>query len=121
MLNAYPLFIAFAGILASVLLSGRALALMQADAKAALLDSASSTRLLTVVVLGVFFALLLWRPLWAWIFLGCAYLGLGARSVLRLRRLNLPGPAARLLLIGNLAAVVGVSLCAFILAVKALS
>jgi hypothetical protein len=91
-LNIYPLFFAFAGFAASVLLYRRALALMQPDDKAALVDSS--------------------------VFLGLAYLGLGARSVLRLRRLNLPARPARLLLMGNLAAVAGITLCAFILALR---
>jgi hypothetical protein len=120
LLNVYPLFFALAGFVAAALLSERALALMDAGAKAALIDSLSSTRLLTLLVLGVFLGLVLWRPLFGWAFLGFAYLGLGARSVLRLRRLNLPPRSARLILIGNMSAVVGMTLCAFIFALRAL-
>jgi hypothetical protein len=94
---------------------------MQPDAKAALVDSSSRTNLLNVLTIGVFTALVLWRPLFGWIFLGAAYLGLFVRSVFRLRRLNLPTEAARLLLIGNLPAVAGITLCAFIFALRALS
>ncbi len=111
--NAYPVFFALAGVIASSILSGRALALMNADAKAALIDSLSSTRLLNGVALVAFFGLIMWRPLIGWAFLGCAYLGLGARSVVRLRRMNLPPHAARLILIGNICAVAGIALCAF--------
>jgi hypothetical protein len=94
--------------------------LMTADDKAALMNSSSSTKVLNLLVVGLFVALMLWRPLFAWIFLGCAYLGLGARSVVRLRRLKLPKVAARLVLIGNLAAVAGITLCASIFALRAL-
>jgi hypothetical protein len=120
LLNAYPLFFALAGFVAAALFSERALALMDAGAKAALIDSLSSTRLLTLLVLGVFLGLVLWRPLFGWAFLGFAYLGLGARSLLRLRRLDLPPRSARLILIGNMSAVLGITLCAFIFALRAL-
>lgn len=120
MLSAYPLFFVVAGFVTSALLYRRALALMQADAKATMIDSSSSTNLLNVLVMALFVALVLWRPLIGWIFLGCAYLGLLARSALRLRRLNSPAPAARLVLIGNLVGVVGVTLCASIFALRAL-
>jgi hypothetical protein len=120
LLNAYPLFFAFAGFVASALLFARALTLMHADAKAALVDSAARTRLLNLIAMGVFLALVLWRPLFGWSFLGCAYVGLGTRSLIRLKRLDLPPRAARLLAIGNLSAVVGIALCAFIFALRAL-
>jgi hypothetical protein len=119
-LNAYPLAFAFAGFVASALFYRRALAFMQADAKAALVDSSSHTNLLNLFAIGTFFALVLSRALFGWIFLGRAYLALGARSVVRLRRLNLPARAARLLLIGNCTAVVGIATCAFIFARRAL-
>src|SRR5450755_2775127 len=83
-------FSSLAGFVAASLLSVRALALMDASAKAALMDTLSSTRLLSLLVAGVFVVLILWRPLLGWAFLGFAYLGLGLRSVVRLRRLNLP-------------------------------
>jgi hypothetical protein len=118
--NAYPFIFALAGFVASALLTERALRLMPTDAKAALADSTSGTRLLNLLALGVFFALVLWRPLLSWAFFGCAYLGLGARSLSRLRRLELPPRAARLLLIGNVSAVAGIALCAFIFALRAL-
>ena len=120
LLNAYPLFFALAGFVAASLLSQRALALMDAGAKAALVDSLSSTRLLSLFVAGIFLALVIWRPLFGWTFLGFAYLGLGVRSLLRLRRLNLPPRSARLILIGNLTAVLGIALCALIFALRAL-
>jgi hypothetical protein len=120
LLNVYPLFLALAGFVASALLAERALGFMDAGAKAALIDSLSRTRLLTLLVLGLFLALVLWRPLFGWPFLGFAYLGLGARSLLRLRRLNLPPRSARLILIGNMTAVLGITLCAFLFALRAL-
>ena len=115
---AYPLLFVFAGYLAATLLYRRALALMQADAKAALADASSSTRLLNVVVIGLFLVVLLWRAPVAWVFLGCAYVSLGIRSVFRLRRLNLPAPAARLILIGNVSGIGGIVLCAFVFALR---
>ena len=118
--NAYPLFLVLAGFAAASLLSKRALALMDAGAKAALIDSLSGTRLLSLAVAGVFIALVLWRPLFGWVFLGLAYLGLGVRSLVRLRRLNLPPHSARLILLGNLSAVAGVTVCALIFAIRAL-
>jgi hypothetical protein len=120
MLDAYPVFFVIAGFVTAALLYRRAVTLMQADAKAALIASSSSTKLLNLLVAALFLALVLWRPPLGWIFLGCAYLGLLVRSVHRLRRLNLPARAARLVLIGNLAAVVGVALCASIFALRAL-
>ena len=119
MQNAYPIILALAGFIASTLLYQRALALMPAAAKAALIDSSSHTRILVLLVVGVFVALVLWRPLLGWVFLGCAYLALGVRSYFRLRRLDLPPRAAHYLQIGNLSAVVGIASCAFIFALRA--
>jgi len=93
---------------------------MNADAKAALIDSLSRTRMLTLLVAGLFFVLVFWDLFFGWTFLGLGYLGLGARSLFRLRRLNLPPRAARLILMANVAAVVGIALCAFIFALRAL-
>jgi hypothetical protein len=118
--NAYPVILALAGFIASTLLYQRALALMPAAAKAALIDSSSRTRILDLLAVGVFVALVLWRPLIGWVFLGCAYLGLGVRSYFRLKRLDLPPRAAHYLLIGNMCAVVGIASCAFIFALRAL-
>jgi hypothetical protein len=118
--NAYPTLFAVAGLIASTLLYERALKLMDAGAKAALLDASSSTRRLSVLVVIVFLALVLWRPLIGWVFLACAYLGLGVRSFFRLRRLNLPPRASGLILIGNVSAVIGIALCAGIFALRAL-
>jgi hypothetical protein len=116
----YPIFLALAGIAASALLTERALTLMPAEAKAALIDSSSRTRMLTLLIVGLFLVLVFWRPLVAWVFLGCGYLALGARSLPRLRRLALPPRAARLILIGNMTGVAGISLCAFIFALRTL-
>jgi len=120
MSNVYPLFLALAGFVASTLLYQRALTQMHAEAKAALIDASSRTRILTLLAIAIFLVLVLWRPFFGWAFLGCAYLGLCARSVVRLRRLDLPSRAARLLLIGNVSAVVGITLCAYIFAMRAL-
>lgn len=114
----YPLFIALAGAAASALLSERALSLMQSDDKAALVDSAARTRMLVLLVVALFVALIVWRPFVAWVFLGCAYLGLGARMTLRLRRLRLPAAASRLLLTGQLLGVGGIVTCALIFALR---
>jgi hypothetical protein len=76
--------------------------------------------MLNAVALVGFFGLLMWRPLIGWAFLGCAYLGLGARSVVRLRRMDLPPRAARLILIGNVCAVAGIAVCAFIFVARGL-
>ena len=120
LVRAYPLLFVLAGYVAATLLYRRALVLMQPDAKAALVDASSSTRLLNLAVIALFFALLFWRPPLAWVFLGCAYLALGIRSVFRLERLNLPVPAARLILMGNIAGVAGITLCALVFALRAL-
>jgi ABC-type Fe3+-siderophore transport system permease subunit len=116
----YPMFFALAGFVVSGLLYQHAVAGMQADDKVALIDASSSTRMLTLAAVVVFFALVLWRPVFGWAFLGSAYLALGVRSLFRLRRLNLPPRAARFLLAGNLCAVAGIALCAFIFAFRAL-
>ena len=120
LLTIYPALIALAGFAVSALLTERALALMPTDAKATLVDSYSRTRLLSLVVVVVFIVLVLWRPLFGWAFLGCAYLGLGVRSLYRLRRLNLPPRAARLLLIGNISAVAGIAVCTLIFVLRGL-
>jgi hypothetical protein len=117
-LSSYPLFFILAGFAASALLYRRALALMQADDKAVLVDSSARSNLLNLLVMGLFVPLVLWRPVFGWLFLGIAYLGLGVRSALRLRRLKLPARAARLLLMGNLAVVAGIAVCASILALR---
>jgi hypothetical protein len=116
----YPILFALAGFVGSALLSARALALMSADDKAALVDASSRTRLLTVLAVAIFLLLMFWRPLYGWVFLGFAYLGLGIRSIFRLRGLALPPKAARLILIGNACSVTGIALCAFIFAIRAL-
>jgi hypothetical protein len=118
--TAYPLFFALAGFIASALLYQRALTLMDAAAKAALVDASARTRMLSLVAVCVFLALVLWRPLFGWTFLAGAYLGLGVRSLFRLRRLNLPPRAARFLLLGNICAAGGIAVCASIFALRAL-
>jgi hypothetical protein len=120
LLNVYPLFLALAGFAASALLYERALGLLHADAKAALIDASARTRMLSLLAAALFVALVMWRPVVAWVFLACAYLGLGVRSLFRLRRLGLPPYPARLLLIGNICAVAGITLCAGIFATRAL-
>lgn len=120
MTSFYPIFFVIAGFAASTLLTGRALSLMGPDAKAALVDISSSTRLLSLAAICIFVGLVLWHPLYGWVFLGCAYLGLGVRSIFRLRRLNLPAPAARLILAGNLCAVAGIVAAATIFALRVL-
>jgi hypothetical protein len=116
----YPIFLALTGFFVSAILNERALTLLSAEAKAALIDSSSRTRMLTLLILGLFLVLIFWHPVYAWLFLGCGYLGLGARSLPRLRRLGLPPPAARLILIGNITGVAGITLCAFIFALRTL-
>lgn len=118
--NAYPIFFALAGIIASTLLYQRALTRTDSNGKAALSNSSSSSRFLNLLVVGVFFALVLWRPFIGWVFLCVAYLGLGVRSFFRLRRLALPPHAANYVLMGNLSAVVGIVLCASIFALRSL-
>lgn len=120
MLNYYPLLIALAGFIIAALLSERALSLMQPDAKVALVNAAARTRLLTVLVATVFIGIIIWRPIIAWVFLGAAYIGLAVRSVLRVRRLNLPGPVSRLLHASNLTACTGMVICACIFELRAL-
>lgn len=120
MLNYYPLFIALAGFVVAGLFSQRALSLMLPEAKIALVDAAASTRMLSIVVAAVFVALIVWRPIVAWAFLGAAYICLAVRSVIRLQRLNLPVPISRLLHAGNLTACVGMVICACIFELRAL-
>ena len=120
MLNYYPLFIALAGFVVAALLSQRALSLMQPDAKVALVDASARTRLLSILVAAVFVALIIWRPVVAWAFLGIAYICLGVRSILRVQHLNLPVAISRLLHTANLTACVGMLICACIFELRAL-
>jgi len=120
MLNFYPLFIALAGFIVAALLSQRALSLMQPGAKVALMDASAPTRLLNILVAAVFVALIIWRPVVAWAFLGIAYIWLAVRSILRVQHLNLPASIARLLHAANLAACVGMLICACIFELRAL-
>jgi hypothetical protein len=120
MLNFYPLFIALAGFVVAALLSGRALSLMQPDAKAALVDASAPTRLLNILVAAVFVGLIIWRPIIAWAFLGVAYISLAVRSILRVQHLNLPVSISRLLHAANLTACVGMFICASIFELRAL-
>jgi hypothetical protein len=114
MLNYYPLLIALAGFVIAALLSERTLSLMQPDAKAALMDASARTRLLNILVAVVFVALIMWRPVVAWAFLGIAYICLAIRSILRVQHLKLPLPISRLLHIANLTACAGMVICACI-------
>jgi hypothetical protein len=120
MLNYYPLFIALAGFVVAALLSQRALSLMQPDAKAALVDASAPTRLLNILVAAVFIGLIIWRPVVAWAFLGAAYVGLAVRSIPRVQHLNLPVSISRLLHAANLAACVGMLICACLFELRAL-
>lgn len=120
MVSAYPILFVLAGFAASTLFYRQAVSIMPAQAKGAPVDASSRTNMLSLLVIALFVALLLWRPLFGWIFLACAYVCLGARSVLRLRGLNLPARAGRWVLVGNWAAVVSIVLCALIFARRAL-
>lgn len=114
----YPILIALAAVMASAVLSERALALLEPTPKANLVDTFARTRLVNLGVIAIFLALVLWRPPFAWVFLGCAFLVVGARSMLRLRRLKLPESASRLLLASQILAVGGIVACALIYAVR---
>jgi hypothetical protein len=120
MLNYYPLFIALTGFVVAALLSQRALSLMQPEAKVALLDASAPTRLLTVLVAAVFVALVIWRPIVAWAFLGIAYVCLAVRSILRVQQLHLPDPISPLLHAANLTACISMVICASIFGLRAL-
>src|SRR5271170_233582 len=120
LLNYYPLFIALAGFVLAALLSQRALSLMQADAKVALVDASAPTRLLNILVAVVFLGLIIWRPVVAWAFMGVAYIYLAIRSILRVQHLNLPVSISRLLHTANLTACVGMLICACIFELRAL-
>lgn len=119
MLKFYPLFIALAAFVVAGLLTERAISRMQPDAKAALVDASSSTRLLSIFVAVVFLGLVVWRPIVGWVFLGVAYIGLAGRSILRVRRLNIPVSIARLLQAAHLTVGVGMLTCACIFALRA--
>ncbi len=120
MLNYYPLFIALAGLVGAALLQERAISRMQPDAKAVLVDASASTRLLNILVAAVFLVLVLWRPIVGWGFLGAAYLGLAARSIVRIRRLNFPAPISRLLQAAHITVAVGMLICASVFVSRAL-
>ena len=116
----YPLFIAFAGFALAALLSERALKLLKPEDKVALLDAFARTRLLTLFAAGLFIGLTLWHPAIAWIFIGCAYVVLSGWAALRLQRLYLPARVASKLLAGQIAAAVGVVVCALIFVTRTL-
>jgi hypothetical protein len=120
MLNFYPLFIALGGFMVAALLTERALSLMQPEAKVALTDAAAATRLLSILVAAGFVGLIIWRPIVAWVFLGVAYICLAVRSVLRVRRLNLPASISRLLHTANLTACLAMVTCAGIYTLRAI-
>lgn len=120
MIRFYPILFVIAGFAASTLLTDRALGLMGPDAKAALVDASSSTRQISLLVIAIFVGLVLWQPLYGWIFLGCAYLGLGLRSILRLKRLPVPPAAARLILAANASAIAGIVAATVVFALRAL-
>jgi hypothetical protein len=120
MLNFYPLFIALAGFVVAALLSERAIALMQPDAKAALVDASARSRLLNIIVAAVFLGFVLWRPIVGWVFLGAAYICLAGRSIIRVQHLNLPVSISRLLQAAHVIVALGMFICACIFALRAL-
>ena len=120
MLNYYPLFIVLAGFVVGALLTQRALALMQPEAKLALVDASARTRFVNILVAAVFIGLIVWRPVVAWAFLGVAYFSLAVRSIFRLRRLNLPVAISQLLHAANITVCVGMIICACIFELRAL-
>jgi hypothetical protein len=120
MLDYYPVLIAVAGFVVAALLSERALSLMQPDAKVALMNASAPTRLLNIFVVAVFVGLIIWRPIFAWAFLGVAYICLAVRSIPRVQRLKLPVAISRLLHIANLTACVGMIICACIFELRAI-
>src|SRR5580658_6315621 len=120
MLNLYPLFIALTGFAVAALLQERAISQMQPDAKAALVDASARTRLLNIFVAALFLGLLLWRPIIGWAFIGVAYICLAGRSLIRVDRLNLPGPISRLLKAAHLIVALGMLICACIFVIRTL-
>jgi len=116
----YPLLIAFTGFGFAALLSERALKLLKAQDKAALVDALARTRLLTLFAAGLFVVLLLWQQVIAWIFIGCAYLVLASYAALRLQRLYLPPNVSGRLLAAHFAAALGVVVCALIFLTRTL-
>jgi len=117
--SAYPVIVALVGFVLASLVTQRAVRLLDPGQKAALVDAASSTRVISIAVVVVFVALMFWRPVFAWGVLGGGYLALGIRSVFRLRRLALPPAASRLILVGNACGVAGIAYCAAVFACRA--
>jgi hypothetical protein len=116
--NFYPLFIAVAGVGIAAVLSERALTLLQADAKGALIDAFARVRWMNLVGVSLFAALLLWRVPIAWAALGVEYTLLSAWSVLRVRALKLPQAVSSRLIASVVLRALGIATCAFIYAVR---
>jgi hypothetical protein len=115
----FPIFILLAAFAVSALTSERAIAQLSPEARSVLVAAAARTRVIALGVLGIFVALMAWRPIVAWVFLGGSFLGLGVRMTLRLRRLRFPPRAARLLLAGQWTGVGGIEVVSVMYAMRA--
>jgi hypothetical protein len=116
--NFYPLFIALVGFGVGTVLSERALALLPADTKGALIDAFSRVRWLNFAGAALFLVLMLWNLRIAWIVLALEYTTLGVWSALKAYRLKLPGAVAKRLITAMLARSLGLATCAVIYVVR---
>jgi hypothetical protein len=114
----YPLFIALVGFGIATVLSERALKLLPADTKSALIDAFAHVRWLNLFGAAVFLVLLIWRVRVAWIVLALEYTALGIWSATKAHRLNLPGAVAKRLITAMLARSLGLAICAVIYVVR---
>jgi hypothetical protein len=114
----YPLLIALVGFGVAMVLSERAIALLPADTKSALIDAFAHVRWLNFFGVALFFVLLLWRVRVAWIALALEYTALSIWSASKVHRLKLPEAVAKRLITAMLARSLGLAICAVIYVVR---
>jgi hypothetical protein len=114
--NFYPFLLAVAGFGIAAVLSERALALLPADAKGALIDAFRPERWMNFLGVAVFAALLLWCIQVAWVVCGLEYTALGVWSALKVHRLKLPETVSARLIMAMLVRALGIAVLAAIYA-----
>jgi hypothetical protein len=116
----YPFLIVVFGFLAAAWLSEQCLALLDPGQKARLMDAFARLRKLSLIFVGLFIALVIWKPMIGWGALGLFYTATAIWGVFRASQLGLPRPAFNRFALGRFAVVAGFAICGAIFLVRAL-
>jgi hypothetical protein len=112
MASYWPFVVVVAAFLIGALLSEKALALLNSEEKARLLDAFARSRKWHILAMGAFvLVILLWSARLGWLGIGVYFLAVGILAPAKVRQLAFPSDATRLLLIGQAFVTAGLVLC----------